>query len=215
MVRATAQDIGIILQNDTPSASTNEQGVNTEVSIPGLKILAQCVPSVGENGAITYTGTVTNTGNNTLYNVTVTSSVTGLVTNYASIAVTNFVSFSGFWVPTNSCSPSTNTLSATGTDRFTNCAPPTPIYSSTNIVCQNTLTPNIKVTKTCLDPVIPGQLFSFSGSVSNSGNVTLTNIVVVNNQPVPNTPVFTVASLAQGAVATFPNSPRAGELFRD
>ena len=35
-VRATAHDIAIILQNDTPSASTNEQGVNTEVSLPGL-----------------------------------------------------------------------------------------------------------------------------------------------------------------------------------
>src|ERR1035438_9323339 len=69
-VRATARDIAVILQNDTPSASTNEQGVNTEVSIPGIKIGAQCVPSVGENGVITYIGTVTNSGNNTLFNVT-------------------------------------------------------------------------------------------------------------------------------------------------
>src|SRR6185369_2532048 len=46
----------------------------------------------------------------------------------------------------------------------------------------------------------------FSGSVSNTGNVTLTNIVVVNSQPVANTPVFTLASLAPGAVANFSGS---------
>jgi uncharacterized repeat protein (TIGR01451 family) len=203
-VRATARDIAIILQNDTPSASTNEQGVNTEVSIPGIKIGAQCVPSVGENGVITYTGTVTNSGNNTLFNVTVTSSVTGWVTNFTTIAVSNSASFSGLWVPSNPCSPSTNTLTVTGNDQFTNCAPPTPIYSSTNIICQNTLTPGIKVTKTCPTQLVaPGQPFTFSGSVSNSGNVTLTNIVVVNNQPVPNTTVLTVASLGIGAVTNF------------
>ncbi len=203
-VRATARDIAQILQNDTPSWSTNEQGVNTEVSLPGIKIGAQCVASAGQNGAITYTGTVTNSGNNTLFNVTVTSSVTGVVTNFAVIAVSNAVSFSGFWIPANPCIPSTNTLVVTGSDQFTNCAPPTPISSSTNIVCQNTLTPGIKVTKTCpTQPVAPGQPFTFSGSVSNAGNVTLTNIVVVNNQPVSNTTVITVASLAPGAVTNF------------
>ena len=206
-VRATARDIAIILQNDTPSASTNEQGVNTEVSIPSLKIAVSCVPSVGENGAITYTGTVTNTGNNTLFNVTVTSSITGLVTNFTSIAISNFVSFSGLWVPLNPCLLSTNTLTATGNDSFTNCLPPGGITSSTNAICQNTLTTGIKVTKTCsVDLVPPGQLFHFSGSVSNTGNVTLTNIVVLNNQPSNNTPVFTLPSLAPGAVATFNGS---------
>ena len=206
-VRATARDIGIILQNDTPSASTNEQGVNTEVGIPGLKIAVSCVPSVGQNGAITYTGTVTNTGNNPLFNVTVTNSINGLVTNFPSIATSNFVSFSGFWVPLNPCSPSTNTFTAQGNDSFTNCAPPTPIFSSAIAICQNTLTPGIIVTKTCpLQPVPPGQPLTFSGSVSNSGNVTLTNIVVVNNQPVSNTLVITVASLAPGAVTNFTGS---------
>jgi hypothetical protein len=36
--------------------------------------------------------------------------------------------------------------------------------------------------------------------------VTLTNIVVVNNQPVANTLVFTLASLAPGAVTNFTGS---------
>jgi uncharacterized repeat protein (TIGR01451 family) len=204
-VRATARDIAVILQNDTPSASTNEQGVNTEVSLPSLKIAAQCVPSVGQNGAITYTGTVTNTGNNTLFNVTVTNSVNGLVANFASIAVSNFASFSGFWIPTNNpCIPSTNIFTAIGNDSFTNCLPPGGISNSVTVFCQNTLTPGIKVTKTCPTQLVPpGQPFTFSGSVSNSGNVTLTNIVVVNNQPASNTTVLIVALLAPNAVTNF------------
>ena len=205
-VRATAHDIGVILQNDTPSASTNEQGVNTEVSLPCIKIAAQCIPSVGEIGPITYTGTVTNCGNNTLFGVTVNSSVTGTVTNFPIINIGQVVSFSGFWVPANPCIPSTNTFTAQGSDSFTNCLPPLPISSSASVICQNTLTPGIKVTKSCLQPVPPGQPFFFSGSVSNTGNVTLTNIVVVNNQPVTNTQVFTWPSLAPGVGITFTNS---------
>ncbi len=77
----------------------------------------------------------------------------------------------------------------------------------TTITCQNTLTPGIKVTKVCpAQPVAPGQMLTFSGSVSNTGNVTLTNIVVVNDQPAPNTPVFTLASLAPGVSANFSGS---------
>jgi uncharacterized repeat protein (TIGR01451 family) len=204
-VRATAQDIAIILQNDTPSASTNEQGVNTEVSLPGLNIAVSCTNSVGENGAITFGGTVTNTGNNTLFNVTVFSSLTipNLVATFPILNVGQVVSFSGFWVPLNPCSLSTNTFVAQGNDSFTNCPPPQPISASTNAICSNTLTPGIKVTKLCFDPVPPGFPLTFGGSVSNTGNVTLTNIVVVNNQPVPNTVVFTLASLKPGAGTNF------------
>src|SRR5450759_1712836 len=41
-VRATATDIANILQNDTTSWSTNEQGVNTEVSLPCIHIAVTC-----------------------------------------------------------------------------------------------------------------------------------------------------------------------------
>ena len=76
-LRATAEDTAIIYQNDTPSTGGANQGVNTEVSLPCIKIAVQCVGGVGENGAITFTGTVTNCGNNTLVGVTVTNFVNG------------------------------------------------------------------------------------------------------------------------------------------
>ncbi|MBI3417238.1 MAG: LamG domain-containing protein [Verrucomicrobia bacterium] len=207
-VRATASDTGIIHQNATDSQGGGNQGVNTEVSRPCIQIGVQCVGSVGENGAITFTGTVTNCGNNTLVGVTVTNFVNGgqfPVTFITNLARGQVASFSGSWVPLNPCSPSTATLVAQGIDQFT--THPRTVTSSATTTCSEVLTPGIKVTKVCPpQPVSPGQLLTFSGSVSNTGNVTLTSIVVVDDQPAPNTPVFTLASLAPGAVANFNGS---------
>jgi uncharacterized repeat protein (TIGR01451 family) len=207
MVRATATDIGIILQNDRPSSSTNEQGVNTEVSMPCIHITVSCTNSVGENGAINYSGTVTNCGNTMLVGVTITNFVNGVRFPVAFLPTLNtnqVASFSGSWIPLNPCILSTAIFTAQAGDIFTNC--PQTVTSSASTTCQNSLIPQIKVTKVCPDRVVPGQPLIFSGSVSNAGNVTLTNIVVVNNQPVPNTQVFTWPSLAPGAVLNFDNS---------
>jgi uncharacterized repeat protein (TIGR01451 family) len=207
-VRATAVDEGDIHQNDTNSRGGGNQGVNTEVNLPCVLISAQCVGSVGENGAIVFTGMVTNCGNNTLVGVTVTNfndngSFTVLFPT--NLAIGQVASFSGSWVPANPCLPSTATLTVLASDQFTST--PQTVTSFTTITCQNTLTPGIQVTKVCpAQPASPGQLLTFSGSVTNTGNVTLTDIVVVNNQPAPNTPVFTQASLAPGAVANFTGS---------
>ncbi|MBI5386986.1 MAG: hypothetical protein HZA90_20120, partial [Verrucomicrobia bacterium] len=207
-VRATAEDTAVIYQNDTPSTGGANQGVNTEVSLPCINLTVQCVGGVGENGAITFSGTVTNCGNNTLVGVTVTNSVNGgqfHVTFITNLLRGQIASFSGSWIPLNPCSPSTATFVAQGVDRFTTF--PRTVTSSANTTCQNTLTPGIKVTKVCpVQPVSPGQTLTFSGSVSNTGNVTLTNIVVVNNQPSPNTPVFTRPTLAPGEVVSFTGS---------
>jgi uncharacterized repeat protein (TIGR01451 family) len=207
-VRATATDTAIIYQNDTPSQGGANQGVNTQVSQPCIGISVQCVGGVGENGLITFTGTVTNCGNNTLVGVTVTNFVNGgpVHVTFINILLTNQVaSFSGSWIPLNPCSPSTATFTAQGVDQFT--TNPKTVTSSASTTCSEVLTPGIKVTKSCpIQPVAPGQLVTFSGSVSNTGNVTLTNIVVVNNQPAPNTAVFTQASLAPNAVANFTGS---------
>ena len=207
-IRATAVDQGDIHQNDVNSSGGGNQGVNTQVNLPCVLISAQCVGSVGENGAIIFTGTVTNCGNNTLVGVTVTNFYdSGYFTVLfpTNLAFGQAASFSGSWVPANPCLPSVAILTVLATDQFT--ATPRTLTNFTTITCQNTLTPGIKVTKVCpAQPVSPGQLLTFSGSVSNTGNVTLTDIVVVNNQPAPNTAVFTQASLAPGAVANFTGS---------
>jgi uncharacterized repeat protein (TIGR01451 family) len=207
-VRATANDKGIIHQNDTDSAGGGFQGVNTEVSLPCIKIAVQCVGGVGENGAITFTGSVTNCGNNTLVGVTITNFVNnGIFTVLfpTNLARGQSVVFSGSWIPSNPCVPSTATLVAHAVDQFTTI--PRAVTSSASTTCANVVTPGIRVTKSCpTTPVSPGQLLVFSGSVSNTGNITLNNVIVVNNQPANNTEVFTLASLAPGATASFTGS---------
>ena len=207
-VRARAYDTGVIHQNDTNSEGGGEQGVNTEINQPCIKITAQCVGSVGETGAITISGTVTNCGNTTLVGVTVTNFVNNgafTVLFPTNLTIGQSVSFSGSYVPLNPCVPSTATLITRAVDEFTTY--PKTVTSSATTTCQNGLTPGLKVTKVCpAGPVSPGQTLTFTGNVSNPGNVTLTNVVVVNDQPAPNTPVFAVASLAPGAVATFQGS---------
>jgi len=205
---ATASDTGVIHQNITDSEGGGNQGVNTLVSLPCIALAAQCTGSVGETGVITFSGTVTNCGNDTLVDVSITNYVNGgaypvaFITNILSGQAT---SFSGSYVPLNPCSPSTITLVAAGTDQYT--TNPRTVTSSITNTCSDTLTAGILITKTCpAQPVAPGQLLTFSGSVSNTGNVTLTGIVVVNNQPSANTTVFTAASLAPGAVVNFTGS---------
>jgi hypothetical protein len=207
-VRATASDTGVIHQNDTDSQGGGNQGVNTEVSQPCIQILVQCVGSIGENGAITFTGTVTNCGNNTLVGVTVTNYVNGGASTVlfpTNILRGQSVSFSGSYIPANPCLPSTATLVAVGVDQFTTF--PRAVSSTNSTTCSAVLNPGIRVTKACpAGPTAPGQLITFSGSVSNTGNVTLSNIVVLNDQPAFNTPVYTRVSLAPGEVATFTGS---------
>ncbi|HZR21665.1 MAG TPA: hypothetical protein VFE51_30565, partial [Verrucomicrobiae bacterium] len=207
-VRATAVDQGDIHQNDVNSRGGGNQGVNTQVNLPCVLITAQCVGSVGENGLITFTGTVTNCGNNTLVGVTVTNineRGTFAVLFPTNLAFGQVSSFHGSWLPLNPCLPSTALLTVLATDQFT--ATPRTLTNFITITCQNSLTPGIKVTKLCpSQPVPPGQLLTFSGSVTNTGNVTLTNIVVVDDRPVANTPVFALASLAPGASANFTGS---------
>ncbi len=207
-ILATARDIGVIHQNDVNSSGGGFQGVNTQVNEPCVQISALCVGGVGETGLITFTGKVTNCGNTTLVGVTVTNFVNNgsfVVLFPTNLAVGQVVSFSGSWIPAVSCIPSVAVLTVRASDEFTST--PRLVTSSATVACQNLMTPGIRVTKECPPaPVSPGQLLRFTGSVSNTGNITLTNIVVLNDQPVGNTPVFTLASLAPGAVAKFSGS---------
>jgi uncharacterized repeat protein (TIGR01451 family) len=207
-VRATASDEADIHQNDVNSRGNSEQGLNTQVNMPGVLIAALCTGNIGENGAITFAGTVTNSGNSTLTGVTVTNFVNNAAFTVlfpTNLAIGQSATFSGSWVPSNPCSSSTAILTVRASDEFT--ATPRIVTNFTTVTCQNVLTAGIKVTKACpVGTISPGQLLTFSGTVSNTGNVTLTNIIVLNDQPAANTPVFTLASLAPGISASFTGS---------
>lgn len=207
-LNATANTTGTIHQNEENSTGGGFQEVNTQVNLPCVLLTALCVGGVGENGMITISGTVTNCGNNTLVGVTVTNFHEGgnfTVVFPTNLAIGQTVNFTASYIPVNPCAPSTAVLTVRATDEFT--ATPRTITNFATVTCQNTLTPGIEVTKVCpVSPVSPGQLLTFSGTVRNTGNVTLTNVVVLNNQPSANTSVFTRATLAPGEIVNFTGS---------
>src|SRR6185503_10491481 len=51
--------------------------------------------------------------------------------------------------------------------------------------------------------VEPGGLLEFSGTISNAGNVTLTNVLIVNDHPTNHTPVLGPITLAPGQSTGF------------
>lgn len=85
--------------------------------------------------------------------------------------------------------------------------------NSAAALCSQTVTvlcpdcPVIAVTKTCPpNPVPPGGILTFTGTITNLSVFTLTNVIVLNDQPASNTLVFGPATLAPGASATFSSS---------
>src|SRR5207245_1031977 len=106
-------------------------------------------------------------------------------------------------VPLDSCGPYRDTVLASGADKCFGRL----VTASDFKDCPGITTPRIAVTKRCpANPVVPGGLAVFSGTVSNAGNITLTNVIVVNDRPTNNTPVFGPVTLAPGQSTNFTGS---------
>jgi hypothetical protein len=96
-----------------------------------------------------------------------------------------------------------DTLTATGQGRCDG----TRVSSSSTAVCPLLTTPSLTVTKIC--PALPvpvGGVFAFSGSVTNTGDITLTNVRVISSQPAGNTALLGPIDLAPGESETFTGS---------
>ncbi len=178
---------------------------STTVSCPGtstagIRVTKVCPPTlVQPGGTLSYSGMVTNTGNVTLNNVTVYNGST-VVYGPATLAPKAKANFTGsYTVPLDSCGPYVDTLYAQGISLCNET-----VTDSVSVPCPGTNTPVIRVTKACpANPVQPGQTLVYTGTVTNAGNVTLTNVMVVNNMPVANTIVFGPTDLSPGAGASF------------
>jgi uncharacterized repeat protein (TIGR01451 family) len=189
----------------TSSATINCPGVST----PGISITQTCPPAptpIGSN--LTFSATVLNTGNITLTNIVVVNDHPGPgtpVLSAATLAPGASTNFTGsFVVPANldACTI-TNTLVVTSRNKCSGSN----ITASVTTTCNVTPAPAITVTKNCpATPVAPGGVLTFTGSIVNGGNVTLSNITVVVNRPAPGTIVYTAASIAPGGTASFTGS---------
>ena len=104
-------------------------------------------------------------------------------------------------VPTDICSLDT-TVRADAAD---NCAG-LGTSSTASVTCPVASSPAIAVTQNCPGgPAVPGALTTFSGLVSNTGNVTLNNVTVVSKLA-GTEPIFGPVSLAPGQSADFTGS---------
>jgi uncharacterized repeat protein (TIGR01451 family) len=158
------------------------------------------VSPVIPGGLLTYTGTVRNAGNITLTNVVVLNNLSGVnpVLTVATLAPGAVANFTGSYQAPTNCS---STSIATATARSV-CG--VAVTGTVTASCPITTIPQIVVTAVCPPtPVLPGGSVAYSGTVRNTGNITLTNVVVISDRPAANSTVFTVAALAPGASASF------------
>ncbi len=172
--------------------------VSLTVVNPGLTVTKICDTNCFSYGApISFHGSVCNTGDVALANITVTDTPSGgspiLITNFAATTssgrvyngtLTNgeCIAYSGSYQPSGTgaalCGPFTDTVVASGT---ATTVFQSPTYSATNsATCEVCTDPCIVVTKNC-DTVDIGQGNTVSGTVTNCGDVTLTNISIVDN----------------------------------
>ena len=157
------------------------------------------LPAAG--GVVALSGLVRNTGDAILTNVLVFASQGGtnvLLLGPADLAPGEAEPYSGsVTVASNRCDLA---VMATGQET---CAG---TVTASAGLCPVAATPAIELALTCpSDAVVPGGLLTYRGAVRNSGNITLTNVVVVNNRSGA-TPVLIVNTLAPGASANFSGS---------
>ena len=148
-------------------------------------------------GLYTFTGTVSNPGEITLLNVYV---VNNQLTNNTPVigpidlAPGEVVHFSGSYIAPRCCCLVIDTLTARGTDKCSG----EEIKTTTTTVCPLLTTPIIGLLQDCpANPLVVGSNYAFSGYVTNSGDVVLTNVFVFSPSGT-NSPVLGPIELAPG-----------------
>ena len=185
---------------------------------PALTVAKVCTANINSGGTgidVSFNGTVTNTGNVALENVTVvddngTPGVPGddVTVSLPDLKVGESAPYSGAFSVSGSDS-STDTVIATGFDIFTQ----EQVSATANAFCQATVIPAIEVTKVCTADINAGGTgidVIFNGVVSNTGNVALDNVTVVDDNGTPGVPGDDVTVLGPISLVPGGSAPYSG-----
>jgi hypothetical protein len=205
-VGAVVNVVGLSVSPTAVNLYSSCNSITALVIAPCIACTNFCTNNVGENGTVFFSGTVSNcgmeSGSKLLRNIVVSNLVNGvltLVTNLPQLDAGQSASFGGSYSNGNICSPITNTIFVSGIDLAT--AP----YAQTNsssysATCSNILSPCIKVTANCDPHSVPVDgTVTFSGTVTNCGDVALTNVELHD-------------SFLGNVLATFPRLERGGTV---
>src|ERR1051325_5098037 len=216
-ITATAIDpTGLNISNTddciNPNIHNARQPVTTTCNVcnnPGIDVTKNCPAVPVAPGAITtISGVVSNSGNITLTNVLVFDDLPApntLLLGPITLAPEQTATFTNSYQLPPNCCTYVDTVGASGEAGCSAQRGVTPAWAP----CQPAPDPRLSVTKICpAQPVPLGELLVFSGTVSNEGNITLTDVTVVNNQPSNNSPVLGPMTLAPGQAANFTGSYR-------
>jgi len=206
---ATASGNNIFASNFTATASA----ACTLACVPSINLTKICQNAPGGQ-PIPISVTVSNNGDIPLLGVTVNddNGVPGgpltLIIGPIPLQPGDAVSFNGSYTPPG-C-PSTNTVFASGQPDPSFCGPlPTVTAQASSQPCGTPGTPSIVATENCrLAGDCANLIIAFDGIVTNTGDLNLQNVTVVNDNGTPNNPadnmvVFGPAMLAAHTSATF------------
>ncbi|MCC8067254.1 MAG: DUF11 domain-containing protein [Clostridiales bacterium] len=206
--------IGVVVaahKNSTTGDKCDTEFVNTydPVSYPGLSVVKTAKVADGYKAAagdtISYEIVVTNNGNVTVSNITVKDDLTGESWTIDSLAVNESKTFTTSYVVTEAdvlAGSVKNVATASGTDPD---GTPTEGEGSDEVTTED---PNghLTVTKTTTstpkdgEAYQPGETITYEITVTNDGNLTITNIIVTDELTEDE---WTIESLAPGESQTF------------
>jgi len=176
---------------------------------PGIAVTLACpAPPLAPGGPVTYTGTVSNTGDIALHDVTVTSTAPPPEKVVFSV-LTLGAKASATFTYTVTTAADTCSIASTVTATGTGLCSETSVSNSATATCPLVGAPKIDVILNCpTTPAGTDGTLAITGSVQNTGNMTLTNVVVVGQfgatgpgpQPQPTDTIWVEDSLPRGAL---------------